>query len=143
MKKKYSLLVLSLILAMFLSGCVVGVIIPATDEIKIKNIIQEYFSAISEQNWNKAKSYCVYGSEIYYETCSLEQHINDLISQHGVITITFVIEIFDISIYNIDYAEAYITGTSNISYDSTSDNSTGNGHIYLQKISNTWKIYDF
>ncbi|MCK4448130.1 MAG: hypothetical protein KAW56_13745 [Candidatus Marinimicrobia bacterium] len=144
MKKKYSLLVLSLILAMFLSGCVVGIIIPATDEAKVKNVINEYFLAINDQNWNKAKSYCIYGSNVYYETYNLEQQINDLILQYGFVIIYFFVnDISNISIHDGNYAEAYIDITLDISFGNISDSSDKVGYIYLEKIGNTWKIYDF
>jgi len=140
MKKRIILSGLIVFLILTLMGCNGGIV---TNELKIENVIQGYFSAISEQNWNKAKSYCLYGSDVYYETYNLEQHINDLIFQYGTVTIIFDIEISNISIYNIDYAEAYINGISSISYGSISDSSDGSGYIYLQEINNNWKIYDF
>jgi len=139
MKKRIILSVLIVFLFLALMGCNGGII---TDESKVRNVIEEYFSAITEQNWNKAKSYCIYESDIYYETCDLEEHINDLIFQYETVDITLEIDIFDISIYNIDYAEAYVYGTSDISYNSASDSSDGDGHIYLQRVDNNWKIYD-
>lgn len=54
MKRKHFLVVLFLILAIFLSGC--GII---TDEEKVRNVIDEYFLAINDQDWDKAKSYCI------------------------------------------------------------------------------------
>jgi len=76
MKRKYFLVVLVLILAMFLVGCGSGgVVTPATDEAKIKSVINEYFLALSNQNWSKAKNCCVYGNEkkesgrLKYEAC--------------------------------------------------------------------------
>ena len=66
MKRKYFFVVLFLILAMFLVGCN-GVVTPATDEAKIRSVIHEYFLAINDQNWSKAKNYCSYGSDKYYK----------------------------------------------------------------------------
>ena len=97
MKRKYFLVVLFLILAIFLSGCG-GVVTPATDEAKVKSVINEYFLAINDQNWSNAKSYCVYGSDRYYATCVLEDYINSLY-QYGVVTLTCIVSISNVSIY--------------------------------------------
>jgi len=67
MKSKYPLLLTFLVLAIILSGCACGIVTPSTDEAKIKSVINEYFLALNDQNWSKAKSYCVYGSELYNE----------------------------------------------------------------------------
>jgi hypothetical protein len=112
---------------------------PATDEAKVKSVINEYFLAINDQNWSKSKSCCVYSSGTYYETCDMEQYVNSLVP-YGVVTITCVVKIPDVSIYS-NYAQAYGNGTLNISCGSISDSSVGAGYIYLQKISNSWKIY--
>jgi len=56
MKRKYFLVVLFLLLAIFLIGCSGGIVTPATDEAKIKSVISEYFLAINDQNWSKAKN---------------------------------------------------------------------------------------
>ena len=140
MKRKIVLLALVTFWVLTLIGCNSGII---TDESKVRNVIQGYFSAINDQNWDEAKSYCIYGSDVYYETCDLEEHIDDLIFQYGTVDFTLTIDIFDILIYDSNYAQAYIDGILNISYDSISDSSDEVGYIYLEKISNTWKIYDY
>ena len=67
MNKKSIYLVIFLIFALFLSGCgSSGIVTPTTEEAKIKSVIHEYALALNDQNWNKARSYCVYGSEPYY-----------------------------------------------------------------------------
>ena len=78
MKRKCLLILTILVLAIFLSGCSGGIVTPSTDEAKIESVIEEYFMAINNQNWSKAKNYCVYGSDIYYEPCILEDGINTL-----------------------------------------------------------------
>ena len=140
MKRKIVLLVLIIFWVSTFLGCNGEITI---DESKVRNVIQEYFSAINEQNWDEAKSYCIYGSNVYYETCDLEEHIDDLIFQYGTIDFILTIDIFDILIYDSNYAQAYIDGILNISYDSISDSSDEAGYIYLEKINNTWKIYDY
>ena len=140
MKKNILLLVLVIILVLVFLGCNGEII---TDESKVRNVIQEYFAAINEQDWDKAKNYCIYESNVYYETCDLEEHINDLIFQYGMVNFTLVIDIFDILIYDSNYAQSYIDGILNINYDSISDSSDETGYIYLEKIGSNWKIYDF
>jgi len=111
MKRKYFFVILFLVLAIFLSGCAGGgIVTPATDEAKIKSVIHEYFLAINDQNWSKAKSYCVYGSDRYYATCVLEDAINALYQFYGSVTITIFVTISDVSV-NGSYASAYGNGT--------------------------------
>ena len=142
MKKKYFFVVSFLILTMFLSGCVVGIITPATDEAKVKSVINEYFLAINDQNWNKAKSYCVYGSDVYYETCYLEDAINALYQYAYTVTITCFINISNVSVSG-SYASAYCSGSIIIIADYYSESDSASGYCYLQKVGNSWKIYDF
>ena len=130
MKKKYFLIIAFLILAMFLSSCG-GVIIPATDEAKIKNVVNECVLAVNDQDWSKAKSYCVYGSEAYYQVCYIEDMVNTLHLYYGLITINYYINILNVSIYG-NYSEV-----SGGYYESDS----GYFWQYLQKVGNTWKIY--
>jgi uncharacterized protein YceK len=80
-KRKYFLVVLFLTLAIFLSGCG-GIVTPATDEAKIKSVIYDYFLAINDQNWSKAKNCCIYESDRYYATCVMEDAVNAL-AQYG------------------------------------------------------------
>ncbi|TFB08814.1 hypothetical protein E3V08_02445 [Candidatus Atribacteria bacterium MT.SAG.1] len=138
MKRKYFSIILVLTLAIFLSGC--GVVTPATDEAKIKSVINEYFLAINDQNWSKALSYCVYGSDRYYDTRYLEDAINILQQYYGTVTITCLITISDVIIYG-SYAEAFGSGTIIITAGGYFESESGPGTYYLQKIGNNWKIY--
>lgn len=133
MRRKYFLIVLFLILAIFLSGC--GVV---TDEEKVRDVIDEYFLAVSEQDWDKAKSYCIYDSEVYCETCLLEVLIDSLYP--SVVTINFQVDIFDIVITG-NYASAYIDGSLTIITDDNPVTSDFSGYFCLQKVSNNWKLY--
>jgi hypothetical protein len=135
MRSKHFLTVLFLILAIFLSGC--GVI---TDEVKIRNVIDDYFLAINNQDWEKAKNFCMYESEVYYETCSLENYIDSFYP--SVVIIIFLIDVFDILITG-NYASAYIYGSLTIIIDDQIITEDSPGKFYLQKISNNWKIFDW
>ena len=141
MKRKYFLVVLFLILAMFLSGCAGGgIVTPATDEAKIKIVINEYYLALNDQNWSKAKGYCVYGSDIYYAVCQTEALVNNLYLYCNIITINAVIDIQSVSI-NGNYATVsgytnyLLTGCGYFEADDKISN------FNLQKIGNNWKIY--
>jgi len=137
MKKKYFFVILFLVLAMFLSGC--GII---TDEEKIRDVIDEYFLAINEQDWDKAKSYCLCESNVYYETCSLEDQIDALYQFADVVTVTCLIDIFDIVI-SCFHASACCDGDITIIADDYYINSDGSGYLYLQRVGSSWKICDF
>ena len=68
-----------MILVMFLVGCSGGgIVTPATDKAKIKGVLYDYCLALNDQNWSKAKSYCIYGSDVYYSVCVKEDLINTL-----------------------------------------------------------------
>ena len=141
MKKKYFLVVLLLILVIFLSSCSGGgIITPATDEAAIKSVIQEYFLAINDQNWSKAKSYCVYGSDRYYATDVLEDAINALDQSYGNATIIVFVTISDVTV-NGSYATAYGNGTMVIIAGYYSESGSASATYYLQKVGNSWKIY--
>ena len=139
MKRKSLFLIVFMILAVFLSGCN-GVITPATDEAKVKSVIHEYFLAINDQNWSKAKSCCVYGSDRYYATCVLEDAINALYQSYGSVTITIFVTISDVSVSG-SYATAYGNGTMVIIAGYYSESGSASATYYLQKIGNSWKIY--
>jgi len=127
MKRKYFLVVLFLILAIFLSGC--GMVTPAIDKIKIKATIQNYAFALNNQDWDRAKSYCVYSSDAYFMVETYEFYVN----YYNVESFAFKIdEIRDIEI-NGNYAQAYIHTVATIG--------SWNEYIGLQKVNNIWKIY--
>ena len=139
MKKKYFFVILFLILAIFLVGCN-GVVTPATDEAKVKSVIQDYYLAINDQNWSKVKNCCVYGSDQYYKVSLMEDAANTLQQYYGTVTITCFADISNVSVSG-GYASAYINVTvlvtAGIYYDTYSDS----GYLYLQKVGNSWKLY--
>jgi len=139
MKKIYFLLILFLVFAIFLVGCG-GVVTPATDEAKIKSVVNEYCLAINDQDWSKAKSYCVYGSEEYYEVCYIKDMINTYHLYCDIITINFYIDIYDVYIYG-NYSEVYGYLTLVVSACGQFYSDSGYFWEYLQKIGNNWKLY--
>ena len=141
MKKKYYFVILFLALAIFLSGCAGGgIVTPATDEAKVKSVIQEYFLARNDKDWSKAKSYCVYESDQYYTTCGFEDAVNALEQYYGIVTTTSFVYIYNVSIAG-NYADAYLEITIFITAGVYNDSGVTTGYYYLQKVGNTWKIY--
>ena len=141
MKRKLFLVGLVLILVLFLVGCSGGVITPAIDESKIKSVINEYFLAINDQNWSKAKGYCVYGSDRYYATCTMEDLVNNLYQYESVVTITSFADIYNVSIAG-NYADVHLKITLFITAGTYYESEILTGYYYLQKVGNSWKIYD-
>ena len=139
MKRKYFFVILFLILAIFLSGCN-GTVTPATDESKIKSIIQEYYLALNDQNWSKAKNYCIYGSEKYYKTCQIEDMVNTGYQYCSIVTINTFVDIQNVSITG-DYGQAYCDLSILISYCGYFESDNLSGILYLQKVGNSWKLY--
>jgi len=133
-------MVLFLILAIFLSGCG-GIITLVTDEAKVKSVIYEYFLATNDQNWEKAKSYCIYGSEEYHDLCFFEDMINVYSQTTGNITITMDADIINTNIMG-KYATVYLKVTSliTVNYDIVINDNVF-CYYYLQKIGTNWKIY--
>ena len=139
MKRKLFLVVLVLILAIFLSGCN-GVVTPATDEAKVKSVIQDYYLAINDQNWSKVKNCCVYGSDQYYKVSLMEDAVNTLQQYYGTVTITCFANISNVSV-NGSYASAYINVTVVITAGYYYDTYSDSGYLYLQEVGNSWKLY--
>lgn len=137
MKKKYFLVILFLILAIFLNGCGVT---PATDEAKIKGVIQDWSLAINAQNWGKALSYCVHGSDAYYIVCQLRDAINSLNQYCSVVTINILVTDMQVSIYG-SYADVSCYIDIIISYCGYIESGGVGGDLTLQKIGNNWKLY--
>jgi len=133
------ILILFLIFTIFLSGCG-GITTPATDETKVKNVLQNYYLAINDQNWNKVKSYCIYGSDQYYKVSVMEDAVNALQQYYGTVTITCFANISNISV-NGSYASAYINVNILVIAGYYYDTAYDSGYLYLQKVSNTWKLY--
>jgi len=142
MKRKLFLVGLVLVLVLFLVGCNGGgIVTPATDEAKIKSVINEYFLALNDQNWSKAKSYCVYGSDRYYKTCQMEDLVNTLYSYCNTVTINAYADIQNVSIYG-NYSEAYCYISLLITACGYYDSDSKYKYYDLQKIGNNWKIYE-
>jgi len=130
MKRKYFLVILFLILAIFLNGCGGGVVTPATEEAKVKGVIQNYALAMNNQDWNKAKSYCIYNSSAYWMVESYKL----LVEYWEIGVFTFRVDIIrDIEVEgNYAQADIHIVDSLLVRWELT----------YLQKVGGVWKIYN-
>ena len=141
MKRKGILLLSILILTIFLTGCNTGgVVTPATDEAKIKSVVYEYFLAINDQNWSKAKSYCVYGSDQYYAVCQAEDLVNTAYLFCNQVTINAAVNIIDVSISG-SYSQVYSYVSYLVTYCGYYEADEGYSYLELQKVGNSWKLY--
>ena len=142
MKKKLFLLVLALVVTMFLVGCGGSGILttPATDEAKVKSVVNEYYLALSNLNFSKAKSYCVYGSDRYYAVCQAEDLANTAYLYCNQVTVNAVVNIIDVSISG-SYSQVYSYVSYLITYCGYYEADEGYSYLNLQKIGNSWKLY--
>jgi len=134
-KKAFIILFLVFI---FLSGCTVVLI---SEDTSVRNTIQNFSLAINDQNWNKAKSYCIYGSDAYYRVSIIEDAINVLYLYCNVVTITYFVDVISVSVYG-SYAEAYVHVTVLLTACGYAESDIKYGYTYLQKVGGSWKIYD-
>jgi len=133
--KKLALLILVVVLLLGLMGC--GVITPATDEEKVESVVYEYFLAVSDQDWDKAKSCCVSGSVMYDVTLQTQTTLEEF-----GISLNWIVDITSTSI-NGNYAEVYFDATVTMVLEGTeSEFPQDDITFYLQKVGNDWKIYD-
>ncbi len=97
------------------------------------------FLAINNQNWNKARNYCVNAGTRYYATSQMESLVNSYYSYCYVVTVNFIPDIINISVTG-NYAQVYMYYYGTVS---------ACGYFYsdgyyttytLQKVGNSWKI---
>jgi len=112
----------------------------SSEEEKIENAINGFAQALSDKDWDKARSYCVYGSVVYNEINEMEQgYYNDPSEWVDHIVVDNISPI----IINGQYAEAYVYFTDVFIYNGEAEEYTGEQWHYLQKIGNDWKYYGY
>lgn len=142
MKSRVLLLTFTIFFILILASCSI-IPSPDIDETKIESIINEYFWAINEQNWEEAKNCCIYWSDRYDATCDLEEHITGLWEQYNVVNISCFVTIYDISIDD-KCADAYINLDIEVTdgFDDIIYHEQDYYKYYLQEVDEcTWKIY--
>jgi uncharacterized protein YceK len=149
MKRKYLLILTILVLAIILSGCASGIVTPDTNEAKIRSIINEYFSALNDQNWSKAKSYCIYGEDLYYDVIQWESVVNTLYSYCNIVNVNILVDILDVNtqLYILDVLDSVECCVQCVITDLSTDcdNYINNAsaylvYLHLEKVGNSWKL---
>lgn len=112
-----------------------------SDETKIKNVIHELAQALSDKDWNKARSCCIYGSEAYNEVNELEDLINEWEFSHGTTALNINENINNVVI-NGKYAIVYGYFSYIFTAGSYVEEYSGDATGYLEKIGNNWEIYE-
>jgi len=140
--KKLTLVFLVVILCLSLAGCN-GTVTPETnaDKVEIKSVLQNFFLAINDQNWSKAKGYCVYGSDAWYIIENIVDAMDTLNIYYYVVTINCFVNISNESV-NGNYESAKVAGNIVMTADGYTETESINSTFQLQKIDNDWKIYD-
>ena len=147
MKRKCFLLGLFLILIMFLVGCsgigLPDTEAPITDEEKIEHVINDFFLALNEEDWEKAKSLCVDHSIWYDFVSNFERAV------YGNIDDTYILE-FSYSISSFYFITGCTCPLLAIVFGEFFMSLTINGElqgfeewgiITLQKINNDWQLF--
>jgi len=113
------------------------------DETKIINTIRKLYQALSDQDWDEARSCCVYGTEVYESLNEAEEQFYwDNLDVGGTLDFSYSSDNYEI-VVNGEYAEAYCDTTAlHIVDGEVIDEISGGVWWYLQKIGNDWKIYD-
>jgi hypothetical protein len=134
-------ILLSVLIAVF-AGCAGTALSP--DEIKITNAIYGFFQAISDQDWDGARSYCVYESTAYNDVNDIEELWYSNSEETEEIDIEFIVEDIDAIIITGEYAEAYVCVNARILYNGeiVEDSPGEILFVYLQKIGDSWKLYN-
>ena len=116
-------------------------VIPASDEAKIKSVINEFFWALNDLNWSKAKSCCVYESKMYYVVCEMEDFYDYVSSRSGIIIIdAYAEDILNVSIDGkYSKASCYYSLSLTV-YEGDYEIDRNYGYLNLQKVDNSWKL---
>ena len=143
MKRMYlSCIVIILLFALILmlSGC--GAI---TDEAQITSVINGFFQAISDRDWDTARSYCVYDSVAYNDVTDWEEEWNNDFGESEEWDLIFVVDDINPIIVSGNYAEAYTYSSIFLYYNGEileEESESTEAWLYLQKIDSDWKLYD-
>jgi len=132
----YNIIILLIVLILILSGC-----IPLSDEAEITYLINRYYFALIKQNWDKARSYCVYNSDAYNDVTNIENNVAQWSSAVVDVTLDYSFYIKDIVITG-----KYATVDGILSYsimvnDSIEEEESEEKTINVEKIDTIWKLY--
>ena len=124
------------------SGC--GGTAPSNNETKITDVIHGFFQALSDQEWDAAKSYCVYGSTAYNDVNDIKEQWYLNFGEIEGVDIDYIVENIDTIISIGIYAEVYVYVNGILLYNGeiVEENPGETLILYLQKIDNDWKLYE-
>jgi len=131
----YNIIILLIVLILILSGC-----IPLSDEAEITYLINRYYFALIKQNWDIARSYCVYNSDFYNDVTDIENKVAQWSSAIIDVTLDYSFYIYDIIItgkYATVNGMLHYSITVNGSFEEDSRDKT----INAEKIDTIWKLY--
>ena len=139
MKRNLFLVALVLILAIFLSGCSGGgIVTPGADEVGgdfyvCENLLRGLYTALSNQNFTQALSYCKYGGLTF-------EYVNNLwnfAQEHPTFYVTY--QVYDV------YDFSYLGGTLELYYNySWTTNTTSylyGRRMLFEKLNGEWKMF--
>ena len=114
-----------------------------TEIAKIKNVINGLTQALSNKDFDKLRSYCVYGSVAYNGINKKEQIYRDCYNTSGCVVQDHNI-LDNINPINISgqYAEAYVFVTVVWILNGKVEKLSFEHWYYLKKIADDWKLYD-
>ncbi|PKP58964.1 hypothetical protein CVT91_07545 [Candidatus Atribacteria bacterium HGW-Atribacteria-1] len=138
MKKKYYFVILFLVLAIFLSGCS-GVVTPSSDGVVCKNLLKGFYTALSNQNFTQALSYCKSGGI----TFDYVNNLWNIAQQYPTLYVTY--QVYDI--YDLSYVGKYLSlyhdysWTQHSIYGGINNTTYKYGSLKLfEKVNGQWKL---
>lgn len=104
------------------------------------SVINGFPNTLSNQNLDKARNYCVYGSGLYNNFTNLENVVVQWSSMIENVTLDYSFNISNIIITG-QYATAHGSLTIDITVNGASQKECGEQTMNLEKVNNSWKIY--
>lgn len=132
---KMAIFILLLVVITVFTGCG-GILI--SDQAKIESVINDCFLAMSNQEWDKAGSFCVYNSNFYNFVLDLEDIVTNANLDHE-----YTLKIaFSINEITIDGNYATVNGSMLFieTLDGEVGETGGEETLYLEKTNNSWKL---
>lgn len=144
MKKVYFITTIFLTLMVFLIGCAGGVANLSSNEIKVKNTINGYFSALNVQNWNKAKNFCIYKGELYNNVLEWETFVKNN-SYCNDVKVEFIINIINVDMATVGDPSVYcvqciLTNKSFACGKYLDQEPAHLIYLHLERVENTYKL---
>jgi len=118
----------------------VNIVVKADEKEEIESICNKAVSALNDKNWNKARSYCINGSEAYNQVSELKNSIDNIENWYGPGNLNINSNINNI-VVNGNYATVYGYFNSTFTAGSYFDENSGSFTGYLKKSGSSWKIY--